>query len=1213
MADNTTRFTGVTEAASSAAPTSTTNINVSAAGVDAGTRATAQDGAGERGRGRGQTRGRWRGRGRGRGKSTENARKRSFCYEDPSKGWTKQQWEGAIAVEKDLTDEVISTRARSYCSAIIKRLSVELKANILPDNEVGLTMLLVGDLLTLLCKYLNQYIALNEPGRKIMEMSDMIRWVAVLLMSSLADISFDKALEEFSLRDCKVPPRDRMSFINSNVMAFQATKRGKESDDEWAAQRDATQRLDNFERTAYEMSRNVCLSPNNTTVTLDDDLYGTRARDNQVKTLSARKADKEGHSADVICDAIFRITLGVRFRRRGETQATNVDRLLDVFVAGHGEISLRGIIASADRGYGSITLLKSFLSRGMGGIMIMPSHLLKCHPFVGDSHFSVTRHDDEAGDYYNISIPDDQANSDEEEPNCEADDSRQDLVRYSGYDRRPTFVVPVDPDAGIAVYAATRKFSIPVHGHGADRNKETVTALAVRERGNDKSMQLIRFLFSVPVAINEALKTWVAVPRSNEQDQSLLFTGGSDRMIEKRSSIEGYLRQKVLVLTKGQRCADWFILRQFRITGTVSGKILLSDSLIISHLGHQTQEVRTLTRKDCLNDLLKSWFSSSRSTEYMKRGSLNEDPVLNALSSRTFIIDCFECGMLALKDEQWIACSPDAIALLNPADLSSAFGLIDGDELIIASVEIKTSIASSSLDVTHRHASLDVIYCRIGDHEFVRRIPLKHCGQLLQQSLVLDVDYFVYVAASETSILFICVIYIPSYVRRQSLSVLVDYAKCLVSWVHEENGTPPPELDPAGKRLVGQKLPFWRLVNKHVVTNGPLPPLKLFRHGSQTFYSRTKGGVDGSAQYRSTLRSSMTVFRWEQKLITQTIKSVIANAYIVWKINRGEKFLETPSSFAGVDRFRNNINKGCSFGNFVIDLCPNLVRYAERLDSTPVENGEPSEHTMPEISSDTAEVRRLRQAVSNIKRNRVEFFNSPDGVRVRLQLHPHLQRFTHHKKHCALCGTGVKRSRSKFKCSTCDVHLCVRVHPEKRTSCWAKWHETKRLITVPSHWSTGSKDKDKRMKLASSSMSQEAPQLQVPTSVQQPTTSTPSVRSELTDTVSTRKRPAPLSDSSTHSDGVEEQDVQLAEDRVLGSGAQNHSQSEAGHKTQCASACGRLPLLDCENAAHVCEGCRRPVHAFCVYAPGGRLGGEEYEGFGAGGYCKSCSLSMREK
>lgn len=43
--------------------------------------------------------------------------------------------------------------------------------------------------------------------------------------------------------------------------------------------------------------------------TLDDDLSGTRAVDNQVKMLSSRKADREGHCSDAIADDLFCVTL----------------------------------------------------------------------------------------------------------------------------------------------------------------------------------------------------------------------------------------------------------------------------------------------------------------------------------------------------------------------------------------------------------------------------------------------------------------------------------------------------------------------------------------------------------------------------------------------------------------------------------------------------------------------------------------------------------------------------------------------------------------------------------------------------------------------------------------------------------------------------------------------------------------------------------------
>lgn len=52
-------------------------------------------------------------------------------------------------------------------------------------------------------------------------------------------------------------------------------------------------------------------------------------------------------------------------------------------------------------------------------MMIMPNHLLRCHPFAAESSFNITRHDDEAGDYYDIADED----SDESSENDVGEDA----------------------------------------------------------------------------------------------------------------------------------------------------------------------------------------------------------------------------------------------------------------------------------------------------------------------------------------------------------------------------------------------------------------------------------------------------------------------------------------------------------------------------------------------------------------------------------------------------------------------------------------------------------------------------------------------------------------------------------------------------------------------------------------------------------------------
>lgn len=50
-----------------------------------------------------------------------------------------------------------------------------------------------------------------------------------------------------------------------------------------------------------------------------------------MKTLGQRKADKEGHSADAVADALSRVVFGLRFRRFGEQQIESVKTPLSSF------------------------------------------------------------------------------------------------------------------------------------------------------------------------------------------------------------------------------------------------------------------------------------------------------------------------------------------------------------------------------------------------------------------------------------------------------------------------------------------------------------------------------------------------------------------------------------------------------------------------------------------------------------------------------------------------------------------------------------------------------------------------------------------------------------------------------------------------------------------------------------------------------------------
>ena len=372
-------------------------------------------------------------------------------------------------------------------------------------------------------------------------------------------------------------------------------------------------------------------------------------------------------------------------------------------------------------------------------------------------------------------------------------------------------MIPDGPSDGLGAFVATKKFKTQSGGRGDSRAK--VTAIAVRERGTKDFAKIIRFCFSsLPYPIEAKLSTWVAVPSTAE-------TAGSDRLLFKnrssegriqrgtgslddaRSKIEGYVLANCAVLTVGQRCADWFVMRQFRITGTIAAKVLLSDSGIREMVGlsDRDDDVNLIEPKALLCDLMSSWFSSARSTESMMRGTINEPAVMEALTSKDFVIAVFEVGMLALPSSPWLACSPDGVALIKVQDV---------DDLVVCPVEIKSFVASSSLDRMLASASVSVIYCEVGDDIFRKIIPDGHIGQLLMQMVVLDSHFIVYVAASETGILNTVVVTANDVVLMRCKRILMKAAESTIAWLHSDPVEFPAFVPRDIKGMIETQLPF---------------------------------------------------------------------------------------------------------------------------------------------------------------------------------------------------------------------------------------------------------------------------------------------------------------------------------------------------------------------------------------------------------------------
>lgn len=301
-------------------------------------------------------------------------------------------------------------------------------------------------------------------------------------------------------------------------------------------------------------------------MTLDDELFGTRTGDNQLKTLSNRKAvaDKEGHMADVVCDALFRTALGIRFRRRGISQAQNVRALFTHITNDESSLSLRGGSVTADRGYAKVECVAELCSLGFGAVMIFPLCLKDCHLFAAASVNN--RRSDNL-----LDGRDDSASEDDIACECRP--------RFLPATRPRKFVVDDKPLLGPAALMATTSFT--VSGESARTSAIKVAAVAVRERGDNDQAAVHRFVVAMPDVTNAdlALK-WIAVPYKTLEDPSNTLFARSRRSADESvlSFAETVLKSTCFPLTVQQRCADWFIMRKFRVTGTTAATFMKLDA-----------------------------------------------------------------------------------------------------------------------------------------------------------------------------------------------------------------------------------------------------------------------------------------------------------------------------------------------------------------------------------------------------------------------------------------------------------------------------------------------------------------------------------------------------------------------------------------------------------------------------------------------------------
>lgn len=151
---------------------------------------------------------------------------------------------------------------------------------------------------------------------------------------------------------------------------------------------------------------------------------------------------------------------------------------------------------------------------------------------------------------------------------------------------------------------------------------------------------------------------------------------------------------------------------------------------------------------------------------------------------------------------------------------------------------------------------------------------------------MIQIEFCTHVVAGETGLIYFVFVRVTHQLRERRQSELLKLANPLVELAYSEtnNISLPAFATVQNRGQLKTRYNFWEIMDKNVRTNGYFVPLKLFKYSSQSFYSKATAGVDGAAQRRAIFRSFTSQFKWEQKLVSQVIKTIAVSAFVAWRM-----------------------------------------------------------------------------------------------------------------------------------------------------------------------------------------------------------------------------------------------------------------------------------------------------------------------------------------
>lgn len=132
----------------------------------------------------------------------------------------------------------------------------------------------------------------------------------------------------------------------------------------------------------------------------------------------------------------------------------------------------------------------------------------------------------------------------------------------------------------------------------------------------------------------------------------------------------------------------------------------------------------------------------------MKRGTANEEAVLQQFRTFDYVVCAMQTGLFGPKDCNGVAASPDAICLI---DVQNFPELECATTPIFALMKIKTAVSHTSLQPDE---TVDEHCVELGSLPCNELVPIDHQMQMLHQAACCSISELIYIIASESQIRF---------------------------------------------------------------------------------------------------------------------------------------------------------------------------------------------------------------------------------------------------------------------------------------------------------------------------------------------------------------------------------------------------------------------------------------------------------------------------